>query len=147
ALAIGAAGIAAVVAEKDARLHAIALCFEVFKESSDAGEPVVALQEPPLMLGRERPVGHIERDAVALREGAQLRFIFAGDRLVPRLDGGLLEGPLGFGDDPVQIEAHDVAEALARGASAEGIVKGKQAGLRRLVNNATGPALERLAES
>src|ERR1035441_8225045 len=60
----------------------------------------------------------------------------------PRRDGALLEGARAIGDDEVGVEVDGVAEALAAGAGAVGVVEGEEAGFGLAVGAMAGGALE-----
>ena len=65
-------------------------------------------------------------------------------RLGPGLDGPLPQALLGMGDHPLQIDVHGVAEPLAAGTGAIGVVEGKQPGLGLLVADVASAADESL---
>ena len=60
----------------------------------------------------------------------------------PGGDGACVEGLGAVGDDEVGVEVDGVAEALAAGAGAVGIVEGEEAGLGLAVGAVAGGALE-----
>ena len=57
-------------------------------------------------------------------------------------DGAFVEGLRFVGDDEVGVEVDGVAEALAAGAGAEGVVEGEEARLGLAVGAVAGGALE-----
>ena len=123
-------------------MELVLLALERGEEAADAG---VGAAGPPRGApaargrGRTRDVGGDggglgEADHFAV-EGA----VLGGG---PRGDGALLEGAAAVGDDEVGIEVDGVAEALAAGAGAVGIVEGEEARLGLAVGAVAGGALE-----
>src|SRR5262249_60315307 len=85
---------------------------------------------------------HVERNTAAATELGE-RVPFPGRRLGrPGLDGALEDRPPRIGDDQVEVEIDDPAEAAAGLAGAEGTIEGEEVGNRIPHREAAGGALE-----
>jgi hypothetical protein len=98
------------------------------------------------LLGIKFSPGEIKRDVRLLGETLKLREQRAIFGFGPGLDRTLLKR-LGFvGNDQIEVELDDIAEAMAGGARAERVVEREQPRLRIFVRDAARPALESLGE-
>ena len=143
AAAVGAEGVAAVFGEEDADVELVLLALERGEEAADAGVGAASFPEKFLLGGVEVVPGDVGGDGGGLGEADHLAVEGAVLRRGPRGDGALREGSRAVGDDEVGIEVDGVAEALAAGAGAVGIVEGEEAGLGLAVGAVAGGALER----
>ncbi len=102
----------------------------------------MAFLDDALLGGFEIVPGDVGGDAGLLAEALEVAVhgaVFAGG---PGGDGVAVEGLRLVGDDEVGVEVDGVAEALAAGAGAVGIVEGEEAGLGLAVGAVAGGALE-----
>src|ERR1035437_4799426 len=129
AAAVGALGIAAVLAEHDAHVQLVLLALHLREEAEDAGKTALAAQHDFAgRLGQVAP-GHVERNVQL--GGLLAQVAEPGPVLgpVPGVDGAVVEAEPLVGDHQAQVEVQRVAETLAARTSAEGIVEAEQARL------------------
>ncbi len=142
AAAVGAECVAAVLGEEDADVELVLLALERGEEAADAGVVAAAFPEEFLLVGVEVVPGDVGGDGCGLGEADHLAVVGAVLGRGPRGDGALREGAGAVGEDEVGVEVDGVAEALAAGARAVGIVEREEAGLRLAVSAVAGGALE-----
>ena len=142
ASAVGAEGVAAVFGEEDADVELVFFALERGEEAADAGEFVVAFFDEALLVVGEIVPGDVGGDVGGFGGADHLAVVGAVFGGAPGGDGAVGEG-LGFvGDDEVGVEVDGVAEALAAGAGAVGVVEGEEAGFGLAVGAVAGGALE-----
>ena len=112
------------------------------EEAADAGEGAVAVFDEALLRGGEVVPGDVGGDACGFGGALHLAVVGAVLGGGPGGDGAFVEGLGLVGDDEVGVEVDGVAEALAAGAGAEGIVEGEEARLGLAVGAVAGGALE-----
>ena len=142
AAAVGAEGVAAVLGEEDADVELVFLALERGEEAADAGVGAATFPEEFLLGGVEVVPGDVGGDGGGFGEADHLAVegaVFWGG---PGGDGALREGAAAVGKDEVGVEVDGVAEALAAGAGAVGIVEGEEAGFGFAVGAVAGGALE-----
>ena len=147
AAAVGAHGIAAIAAEKDAHVELVLLALQVLEEAAHAPEVAVAADDEVLLLGGEVVPGNIERNARSARVAAHLRGQRPVLRLGPGLDGAFGQRQRLVRNDQVQVEINGVAEALAARTRAVGIVEREQPRLRFFVLDVAVLAFKALREA
>ncbi len=148
AAAIGAGGIAAIPAEENAYVQLVFLSFEPGEKAIDARKVGVriALNNEVSLLGGELAERNIERNAASASESLQILPKGTITRLRPGLNNAFVDGLAAVGNHQIDIEIDRIAEALATGAGAVGIVKRKQARLGLLIREAALLAFETIAE-
>jgi hypothetical protein len=119
AAAIGALGIAAILAEHDAHMQLVLLALHLRKEAVDAGKAALAAQH-----GLARRLEAIRARARRAERPARRLLAQIGEPgavfgAVPGVDGAVVEAEAFVGNDQVQVEVHGVAEALAARTGAE----------------------------
>src|ERR1035437_5383017 len=130
AAAVGALGIAAIFAEHDADVELVFFALHLREEAEEADECAFAAENDFADGFRQVAPGDVERHAQFGSLLAKLREPGLVLGAVPGVDGATVEGERLVGNDQVQVEVHGVAEALAAGTRAEGIVEAEQARLR-----------------
>ena len=146
AAAVWAEGVAAVFGEHDADVELVFFAIHIRKEAVDAEEAgaarvLVAVEEDFVLEGCEVLPGDVEGDGEF--GGVALEIGIPGAVLgtVPGVDSAAGEGEGFVGDDEVEVEVNGVAEALATGACAEGIVEAEETGLGLLAGTVAVAAL------
>ena len=132
-VAAQASGVPAVATQENAHIELVLLGFQIVEEAPDASKLLVPGIDQLLLPGKQVAVGDFPGDLVALGEALELGSQRPVAGLGPRLDGPLPQAFLRIGDHPLQIDIHGVAEPLAAGTGAKGVVERKQAGLGLLV--------------
>ena len=143
-MAVGAQRVAAIFGEEDADVELIFFALECGEEAADAGigaAPGTNSTGVPAAEDRGRSKEH--------------RWGWRADlakRIISPWKGRYLGGSMGrwrpargfdsVGDDEVEVEVDGVAEALATGTCAEGIVEAEEARLRLAARTMTALALE-----
>ncbi len=141
-LALGAERVAAVFGEHDADVELVLLALEQREEAVHAREGTSSVENKGLLLRGQIPPGNVERNAVRHAQLGAFRSdtsgIWAGSRDRSRLRRGFRL----IGNDEVEVEVDGVAESLAAGAGAVGIVEGEEARLGLAVLAVAGGALK-----
>src|SRR5207302_7527732 len=110
--------------------------------AADAGELVVAFFDKALLVFGEIVPGDVGGDVGGFGGADHLAVVGAVLGGAPGGDGAVGEGLRFVGDDEVGVEVDGVAEALAAGAGAVGVVEGEEAGLGLAVGAVAGGAFE-----
>ena len=111
-----AIGVAAVAGEEDADVDFVLLLFDLGEEAVDG------FDDGGLVGGREIFVGGIEGD-IGDEVDAPVVVGFG-----PGIDGAVVEGAGGVGDDEGEVVIDGIAEALTGGAGALGVIEGEEGG-------------------
>ena len=147
AAAVRARLVAAIAAEEHADVDLVLLLLQPLEEAADAVVVVVIALDDEAALGfRQIGPRRVQPDVVRLGDALQRGQVRAIVRLGPRLDRALVDRLGLIGHHQVQVQLDDVAEAVAGRAGAERVVEREEAGLRVLVGDVAGPALEALGE-
>ena len=93
------------------------------EETADAAERAIAVDDQTLLFRLEFVPGNIQRDSGLAGEAFQFSEQGAVLRLRPRLDRAFVQRFVLVGDDEVEVEVDRVAETLAAGTGAIGIVE------------------------
>jgi hypothetical protein len=144
AAAVGACQISAIAAQEHADVDFVLLALEPSEEAADTVVSAVAFDdEGPFLVGEIGP-RRVETCTGLPRRPLQLRQLRAVMRFAPRLDRTLVDRLRSIGNHQVHVELDDVAEPVARRASAERVVEREEARLRRFVPDAARAAFETL---
>src|ERR1700683_4415819 len=141
-LAVGAERVAAVFRQHHADVQLVLFALEEREEAMDADKRAASVEGEGLLFGRRVPAGDVDANAVLLCGAAEFGEERAVLGAIPRIDGALVERLRLVGNDEVEVEVDGVAEALATGARAVGVVKREEARLRLAVLAVTGFAFE-----
>ena len=95
-----------------------------------------------MLVGRQILPGNVEWDAEGLGVFLEVGEPAAVFWAVPGIDRSVIQGQCFVGDDEVQVEVDGVAEALAAGAGAKGIVEAEEARFGLGGGTMAGAALE-----
>src|SRR5262249_5333379 len=144
AAALRAEEIGAVAREKHAHVHAVALPLQALEPAADAFVLPVAFDDELFLLVAELAVRLFRGNALALAEIHQPGH--APLLAAPRRDRAVGERPRRVGNDEVEIDVDDAAEAAAGFARAERAVKRKQVGRRIAVAQIAMSAVKVAAE-
>ena len=149
AVAVGASGVTAVAAEKNADVQFVFFALEPVEKTFDAFVAFffVAVENGVALGDGQVAVGDVNGNPLGACEFAHFDGQLAVARLSPRFDRAIGERFAFVGDDAVEIEIDGVAETLAARAGAVRIVERKQARLRLLVDRAAFFAFEALVEN
>src|SRR5262249_54442076 len=147
-VARGAERVAPIAREEDAHVHAVGPPLEPAKPATNAGivaAPVAVEDEGALGRLEPRP-RHRGGDAAPLAELEQLAALPARGLRRPRLHRALGDRAAGVGDDEVEVEVDDAAEAATSVARAERAVEREEVGHGLADDEAARRAVERGGE-
>jgi hypothetical protein len=128
AAAVGALGVAAILAQHHAHVELVLLALHLRKEAIDADEAALAAQHRlARRLGQVAP-GHVQRHAQFGGLLAQLGEPGPVLGAVPGIDGAVVAGQPLVGNDQVQVEVHVLPKPWQRGQAPKGLLKLKRRG-------------------
>src|SRR6516164_9728400 len=106
-------------------MQLVFLALQVAEETPNPGKSLFTLDDQMAMFGLQSGPRDIERNSP--RPGKALQFGSQGAvlRLGPRLNRAFAQSLRGVRDDSLEVEVDGVAEALAAGTGAIGVIEGK----------------------
>src|SRR5229473_8406576 len=146
--AIRTGRVASEAAEKNTHVQLVFFALQPGEKSFDALVVVlgIAFEIQAQLFSGELAPRHVRGNSATARPFFCVLEEYTVTRLGPRFDGAVVERLARIGNDQIQIEIDGIAEALATRTRSVGIVKGKEPGLRFLVESSVLLAFEAFVE-